>query len=111
MTKDTPAPAVPGAMAMTEERDATIRAHLERHGMLPEEYADELFADRDRLRAQVREGDGLREALSEIATGAFHGASTAAMDGPAAYAAKLQEIAAAALARMLVVRQIDEALL
>jgi len=91
---DTPTPAVPGAMAMTEERDATLRAHLERHGMLPEEYAEELFADRDRLveafgdlsdwskgqdaqifcltnecetlRAQVREGEKVRaEAFSE----------------------------------------------
>lgn len=47
-------------------------------------------------RADAR-AETAREALSMIATGAFVGASNVAVAGPAAFAAKLQEIAESAL--------------
>lgn len=57
-------PASPAAV--TEERMKTIRDHLERHGMLPEEYADEVLAAYDarglelaRLKEKV--STGIRE--------------------------------------------------
>ena len=38
---------------MSEERRKVIAAHLERHGMLPEEYAEEVLAEIDALRAEL----------------------------------------------------------
>ena len=49
--------------------------------------------------------DIAQEALSEIATGAFLGASTAAVAGPAAFAAKLQSLAEAVLATLRAARE------
>lgn len=56
---------------MTDERRATIAAHLEQHGMLPEEYAQELLAafdaltlERDAVRREVLEDRVAKEVES-----------------------------------------------
>jgi len=54
-----------------------------------------------RAEAAEARAEGAREALSEIATGAFVGASDAAVAGPAAFAAKLQALAEDALRALL----------
>jgi hypothetical protein len=60
------------APRMTPERMATVTAHLEAHGMLPEEYAEELLANHHALLADIYEAR--RNALLEAAEHAEHGA-------------------------------------